>query len=143
MLMTSSIIFNLTRKPSSLPSTSPTIESNEQSPTSSPSASCYPIEIIILYDAFPFGTGYVIAEASTVVTSFSFFPSDDSLAYQYHSQSHCLEKGVYTFNIYDKKGDGLCCANGTGKYIVTSNGVTLAQGGEFLFKEVTLFELPA
>ena len=143
MLLTSSIIFNPTKEPAASPSSSPTNESNKQSPTSSPSASCYPVEIIILYDAFPFGTGYAIAEANTVATSFSFFPSDDSLAYQYHSQSHCLEKGIYTFTIYDKKGDGLCCANGSGEYIITSNGVTLSQGGEFLFKEEVLFELPA
>jgi len=143
MLLTSSIIFNPTKEPASSPSRPPTNESNKQSPTSSPSASCYPIEIIIFYDAFPFGTGYANAEASTVATSFSFFPSDDSLAYQYHSQSHCLEKGIYTFTIYDKKGDGLCCANGSGVYIITSNGVTLAQGGEFLFKEEIVFELPA
>jgi hypothetical protein len=112
-------------------------------PTPSPSASCYPVEITILYDAFPFGTGYVIEEAATVASSFSFFPSDDSLAYQYHRQSLCFEKGLYTFTMYDKRGDGLCCANGIGEYVVSSNGVTLIQGGEFLMKEETPFELPA
>ena len=45
--------------------------------------------------------------------------------------------------MYDKRGDGLCCANGIGEYVVSSNGVTLIQGGEFLMKEETPFELPA
>jgi hypothetical protein len=131
----------------STPNTTANISANDANPssipTTSPSASCYPVEITILYDAFPFGTGYVIAEAAAVSTSFSFFPSDDSLAYQYHRQSLCFEKGIYTFTIYDKKGDGLCCANGIGEYVVSSNGVTLTQGGEFLMKEEKPFELPA
>jgi hypothetical protein len=122
---------------------SPSNQSSKQSPTVSSSSSCYPIEVIILYDAFPFGAGYALTEASSVATSFSFFPSDDSLAYQYHSQSYCIEQGSYKFTMYDKKGDGLCCTAGNGKYIVSSDGVILAQGSEFTFKEETLFELPA
>ena len=143
LMESSSSSFKPPKKSSSSPSMSPSNQSSKQSPTVSSSSSCYPIEVIILYDAFPFGTGYALTEASSVATSFSFFPSDDSLAYQYHSQSYCIEQGSYKFTMYDKKGDGLCCTAGNGKYIVSSDGVILAQGSEFTFKEETLFELPA
>ncbi len=116
LMESSSSTFKPPKKSTSSPSMSPSSQPSKQSPTVSSSASCYPVEVIILYDAFPFGTGYVLTEASSVATSISFFPSDDSLAYQYYSQSHCFEQGSYKFTMYDKDGDGLCCTAGNGKY---------------------------
>ncbi len=37
----------------------------------------------------------------------------------------------YTFTITDSYGDGLCCAFGEGSFNLTSNGDTLASGGNF------------
>jgi len=42
-----------------------------------------------------------------------------------------LNDGSYKFVMYDSYGDGICCGtNGNGEYIVTSNGITLAQGDQ-------------
>lgn len=44
--------------------------------------------------------------------------------------------GCYTFTIFDAFGDGICCDNGLGYYIVTYNGVFVAEGGEFGASEI-------
>lgn len=111
-----------------------------------PSASlCYSIIISILYDASPFGSGFVIRRTNTAAATYSFFPSDDSLAFQYYNESICLEQGRYSFTMYDKNGNGICCGlNGSnGVYFVSSNGIVLVEGGEFAYEEETLFDLPA
>lgn len=72
----------------------------------------------------------------------TFFPFDSSLVNERYVKELCLEKGSYKFTMYDSAGDGICCANGDGGYAVTSNGVILAQGGEFGFSEESRFELP-
>jgi len=109
-------------------------------------SSCYSVIISILYDASPFGSGFVIRRTNTAATIHSYFPGDDSLAYQYYNETICLEQGRYSFTIYDKNGNGLCCGlNGSsnGTYTVLSNGIVLVHGGEFAFEEETLFDLPA
>jgi len=46
----------------------------------------------------------------------------------------------YVFNIYDSYGDGICCAYGDGAYsVVTSNGETIASGGDYGDGESTAF----
>jgi hypothetical protein len=133
-----------------------TLSNNSLTPTIPPSvspiqtietsSSCYSIIISILYDANPFGSGFVIRRTNTAVTEFSYFPSDDSLAYQYYNESICLEQGRYSFTMYDKNGNGLCCGlnNGrNGQYTVLSNDIVLVEGGEFAYEEETLFDLPA
>ncbi|KAL7537674.1 hypothetical protein ACHAWF_005867 [Thalassiosira exigua] len=61
--------------------------------------------------------------------------------------STCLPLGVYTFILYDKKGDGICCDYGRGEY-----GIDLSKGrmvrplssGKFVGAgEVTPFEVTA
>lgn len=71
-----------------------------------------------------------------------FVPFDEGLANQRYTQSLCLDEGSYKFTMYDSYGDGLCCVNGNGEYVITSEGVILAQGGEFGYSEETLFDLP-
>jgi hypothetical protein len=53
----------------------------------------------------------------------------------------CLADGCYDFVIYDSYGDGICCAYGSGSYILTddANGATLASGGSFGSSETTNF----
>jgi hypothetical protein len=44
----------------------------------------------------------------------------------------CLDGGVlYTFDIADQFGDGMCCAYGEGSYTILVDGDTLATGGDF------------
>lgn len=113
--------------------------------TTTTTTPCYFVIISILYDASPFGSGFVIRRTNTAATIYSYFPGDDSLAYQYYNETICLEQGRYSFTIYDKNGNGLCCGlNGSnGTYTVLSNGIVLVRGGEFAFEEETLFDLPA
>lgn len=37
----------------------------------------------------------------------------------------------YRFEVYDAYGDGFCCSYGSGYYRIKSNGVIVAQGGQF------------
>ena len=135
-----------TKKPSTLvpSSSSPTDQSTVSSTASSlvSKESCYPVEIKILFDSYPFGTGYVLSSVNQPLESVSYFPLDNSLASQEYIETLCLNDGSYKFVMYDSYGDGICCGtNGNGEYIVTSNGITLAQGGDFTYSDETLFEL--
>lgn len=85
--------------------------------------------------------GYVLTNTDTF-QSIPFFTRDDSLAGQSHVETYCLKEGNYKFTIYDSYGDGICCSNGNGEYVVTSNAVIIAQGGEFDYMEETVFKLP-
>ena len=49
-----------------------------------------------------------------------------------YNEAICLPDGCYCFNIYDDFGDGMCCTNGNGSYLlIDSYGNTLASGGPF------------
>lgn len=47
----------------------------------------------------------------------------------------------YTFTIYDAGGNGICCANGTGVYEISSGGTIIKQGGQFGYSESSEFWL--
>ncbi len=49
------------------------------------------------------------------------------------SQEICLDDSLYTFTIYDKMGDGICCEYGNGSYdlLYRPTGKTIFQGGVF------------
>jgi hypothetical protein len=47
----------------------------------------------------------------------------------------------YKFTIYDAGGNGICCANGTGVYEISSNGTIIKQGGQFGASETSEFEM--
>jgi len=166
VISTSSPSFSPTKKPALSPSASPTEQTvtlpaitpppsasptkqavTPSPPTTSPTAPCYPVEISILYDSAPFGTGYVLTKVEdgsglqSNIDTF-FVPFDEGLANQRYTRSLCLDEGSYRFTMYDSYGDGLCCVNGNGEYVITSEGVILAQGGEFGYSEETLFDLP-
>lgn len=51
------------------------------------------------------------------------------------------EDDCYEFFIYDAGGNGLCCANGTGFYKLSSGSTALAQGTTFEFMEAAQFEV--
>jgi hypothetical protein len=54
--------------------------------------------------------------------------------------SKCIPKNKsYTFEIKDTWGDGICCFQGNGKYLLKMNGVKIAEGGQFQFKEKKTF----
>jgi len=91
--------------------------------------------------------GYVLTKIDTTgaqsnIDTF-FAPFVSEFANQLSTKSLCLDEGSYKFTMYDSYGDGLCCVNGNGEYIIKSNGITLGQGGEFRYNDERLFELPA
>jgi len=51
--------------------------------------------------------------------------------------------GCYTFTMYDSFGDGMCCAEGNGSFLLEDeNGYELASGGSFTTVDATDFCLP-
>ena len=137
-------ISSLRLSPSPSPSSSPVKETAASGiPTASPTQpakpalSCYPIEIKIIFDKNPFGTGFVLTNVDTM-ESFLFFPTDNTLANEHYTDALCVDGGSYKFVFYDSYGDGL---QGSGRYIVTSNSITLAKGSAFAWSEETTFEL--
>eukprot|EP00984_Skeletonema_dohrnii_P022286 scaffold11426_cov78-Skeletonema_dohrnii-CCMP3373.AAC.1 len=51
----------------------------------------------------------------------------------------CANDGQYEFQINDSWGDGICCKEGQGSYLVTFGNVEKASGGEFDYVEKTTF----
>lgn len=52
----------------------------------------------------------------------------------------CLPEGCYTFTMYDKYNDGMCCQNGNGSYqLIDKNGKILATGSQFGSSQSTRF----
>lgn len=43
-----------------------------------------------------------------------------------------------TFEIFDTNGDGICCSNGNGSYLVLVNGEEVASGGKFKYYDKVL-----
>lgn len=55
-------------------------------------------------------------------------------------QPICLAQGCYTFVMKDVAGDGLCCSNGNGYYLLADgNGDTLAFGASYGYTDTTIF----
>ena len=57
------------------------------------------------------------------------------------TESICLENDYeYSFAIFDSFGDGMCCIEGDGSYVVKVDDVAIAQGGDFEKSEKFLFK---
>ena len=54
-------------------------------------------------------------------------------------ETYCVPNAAYEFWIFDRHGDGICCAQGSGSYSVTYGGEEVAYGGEFESTEATSF----
>lgn len=52
-----------------------------------------------------------------------------------YSASASVPASMYTFQIYDSYGDGICCYWGEGGYTVKENGIEVASGGAFDYME--------
>lgn len=96
------------------------------------------VVVTINLDNYPEETSWQIANSGgTVVASGGTYGSQpDGSTVQV---TECLPDGCYDFTIFDSYGDGICCAYGSGSYIVTSGGSTLASGGSFGSSENTNF----
>ena len=94
------------------------------------------ITFTILTDNYPGETTWSIADAngSVVMTGGPYSSSATT-----YSSTVCVDNGCYDLTINDSFGDGICCAYGTGNYVITSQGETLASGGEFASTETVNF----
>lgn len=100
------------------------------------------VELSIVFDNFPTETSWTITDSSNVVvaTSGGTYPGGTTD----FNDSFTFPDGDYTFTIMDTFGDGICCAWGTGSYVLDmpACSVILAQGGSFTTSESVQFSLP-
>ena len=84
------------------------------------------VELDIIPDNYPDEISWELADAYT---------EQVILSGEANSSAGCMPKGLYTFTIYDKKGDGICCGYGLGLYTISLDGEIVASGGEYGFSE--------
>ena len=94
------------------------------------------ITFSILTDNFPEETTWQVTDENGLVVM-SGGPYENSAST--FSETECVANGCYNVTINDSVGDGICCDYGTGNYSITSQGVTLVSGGEFVSTETTNF----
>jgi len=98
---------------------------------------CTDVTLDLLTDNYGYETSWDIKDASqTEIDSGSNLTS--RTAYQ---ETYCLADGDYEFTINDSYGDGICCGYGSGSYSITTDGETLASGGEFNSSETKSFTI--
>ena len=124
------------------PSTSPSI-------SLSPTETCFWIDITIEYDDDPHETSFELwrresGSGSNTMEEVLIYKNEGNHGDSVYKKSKCLTEGEYEFTIKDTAGDGICCGvmQGNGHYNVTSNGILIAEGGEFNRKETSLFMIP-
>jgi len=96
-------------------------------PTASPNLCTSVLKMVLWTDYNGSQTSYDLADISndSVV-----FESRDLQADLYYGESACLTAGnEYRFTIFDT--DGICCNNGAGFYMLSTNGKQLHYGAEF------------
>ena len=139
---------------SNVPTLSPAPTST-QAPSLSPSKSLSPtetcswIDITIEYDDDPHETSFELwrresGSGSNTMEESLIYKNEGNHGDSVYKKSQCLQEGEYEFTIKDKAGDGICCGvmQGNGHYNVTTNGILIAEGGEFNRKETSLFMIP-
>ena len=89
--------------------------------------------VSILTDNYPGETTWTLTDLDGAVVASGGPYSDAGTLYE---ESICVGDGCYAFTINDSFGDGICCAFGEGSYTVSSDGVVLAAGGEFVSQDV-------
>ncbi|GFH56571.1 hypothetical protein CTEN210_13047 [Chaetoceros tenuissimus] len=97
-----------------------------------PPPPCYTGTVSALINPDPYHgetTWDIIDEAENVVAS------GDSTG----KSNIVLGDGFYTFSIYDKYGDGICCKFGNGSYSFQVGSTVVKRGGEFGSQESTQF----
>jgi hypothetical protein len=136
------------------PTRSPTI-SPAPTESFSPTAKCVPMELIVNFDAFPSDTLWEITfgdtnswdDSSAIIAEESPIYSSVDM-YNTVTHSICLPAGEdYTFTVFDATGNGMCCDEGTGGYILLmideyGNREIIAEGSEFEWRLSTQFDLP-
>mmetsp|Transcript_18318 Transcript_18318/g.24419 ORF Transcript_18318/g.24419 Transcript_18318/m.24419 type:complete len:404 (-) Transcript_18318:465-1676(-) len=100
-------------------------------------ATCDEVKIQLTTDNYAGETSWDIKDSDGIIIRSG---SGFSIGYHWEIIPN-LEEGVYTFTIYDRYGDGICCGEGAGSYEVSLCGNTVAQGGTFGHSESTEFTI--
>lgn len=136
------------------PSKSPTIS---PAPTESfaPTASCIQMEVVINFDAYPSDSLWeiTVGDTNSWDNSNAVLAADSPIyasTEMYGSVTHsiCLPGDeTYTFTMFDGTGNGMCCSEGTGGFIILmldddGEREIIAEGAEFEWRLSTQFDLP-
>ena len=123
------------------PSMSPSVSMSPSS-SSSPTETCYWVNITVVYDINPWENVWylqrvVVGQVLLVTWNTGHYGKLND------TKSMCLQEGEYRFTIGDLFSDGICCEYGFGHYYVTSsNDVLVTEGGIFESESTTSFALP-
>jgi PKD repeat protein len=102
---------------------------------------CETIEIDILTDNYGYETSWELVDDATSSVLLSGGQGGVYANNTNYSQTICLDRGCYTFTIYDSYGDGICCSYGNGYYSVSNLTTTqvYGTGGSFGSSESVSF----
>ena len=98
---------------------------------------CYPcntgseVKISFDFDNYPDETFWTLNDADNVNN----YMSGGYLVGS--SDTYCASPGTYQVTVYDTYGDGMCCEFGEGGYSIYVDNVLVAEGGDFLYEDVT------
>lgn len=94
------------------------------------------VTLTINLDNYPAETTWTITSGGLTYASGGPYSGAGSTV----TEVNCLNDGCYEFNIFDSYGDGICCAFGSGSYVLEdASGTVLASGGDFQSSESTPF----
>ncbi|NNL92387.1 MAG: T9SS type A sorting domain-containing protein [Saprospiraceae bacterium] len=94
------------------------------------------VTMTIILDNYPGETTWTLTDGGSTLFSGGPYSTPGATI----TETWCLADGCYDYNIFDSYGDGICCAYGSGSYIVTDDqGNVLASGGAFTSSETTNF----
>jgi hypothetical protein len=123
--------------------------------STAPTPQCIPMEVVINFDSYPEDTLWEITEGdknswdyddAVKVAESPIYSNANMLNTITHSI--CLPgEGRYTVTVFDGTGNGMCCEEGTGGYILLliddkGDRQIVAEGAEFEWMTSTSFDLP-
>lgn len=111
-------------------------------PTPSPPMTCQfgeiPFKLDIMTDDYSIETRWELKNSNEVILSGGGNYED----FQLYTVEKCLSPGCYSFTIFDRFGDGICCNHGSGFYTVSFGSAAQKENGGIFGKEETTYTSP-
>lgn len=103
---------------------------------------CNQLSIEIKFDTFPGDISWVLKNESGLALASGSGYDKSMLDQTVRVYADCLADGTYSFEISDSFGDGLCCNEGQGGYLIYGTyGDLVLSSGNFGYGEVRSFDL--